>query len=113
MMQLTHVGGPTVLVEFEGWRILTDPTFDPPGRRYRSGWGTASNKITGPSLPADELGPVHAVLLSHDHHADNLDDTGRTLLPPGWSAVRTNGSAGVSERPCRAASSRPSVKRIP
>jgi L-ascorbate metabolism protein UlaG (beta-lactamase superfamily) len=37
MMQLTHVGGPTVLVELDGWRILTDPTFDPPGSRYRFG----------------------------------------------------------------------------
>ena len=26
----THIGGPTVLIEAEGWRILTDPPFDPP-----------------------------------------------------------------------------------
>ena len=26
---LTHIGGPTVLLEVEGWRLLTDPTFDP------------------------------------------------------------------------------------
>jgi L-ascorbate metabolism protein UlaG (beta-lactamase superfamily) len=34
---LTHIGGPTVLIELEGWRLLTDPTFDPPGRSYRFG----------------------------------------------------------------------------
>jgi L-ascorbate metabolism protein UlaG (beta-lactamase superfamily) len=31
-IRLTHIGGPTVFIEAEGWRILTDPTFDPPGR---------------------------------------------------------------------------------
>ena len=29
--RLTHIGGPTVLIEVDGWRLLTDPTFDPPG----------------------------------------------------------------------------------
>ena len=27
---LTLIGGPTVLIEFDGLRLLTDPTFDPP-----------------------------------------------------------------------------------
>jgi L-ascorbate metabolism protein UlaG (beta-lactamase superfamily) len=31
-VRLTHIGGPTVLIEAGGWRLLTDPTFDPPGR---------------------------------------------------------------------------------
>ena len=39
-VRLTHIGGPTVLIEVGGWRLLTDPTFDPPGRRYFFGWGT-------------------------------------------------------------------------
>jgi L-ascorbate metabolism protein UlaG (beta-lactamase superfamily) len=34
---ITHVGGPTVLIEAAGWRILSDPTFDPPGRKYGFG----------------------------------------------------------------------------
>ena len=48
-MRLTHVGGPTLLVETGGWRLLTDPTFDPPGRRYDFGLGTSSRKLTGPA----------------------------------------------------------------
>jgi len=28
---LTLIGGPTVLIELDGLRMLTDPTFDPPG----------------------------------------------------------------------------------
>ncbi len=79
-VRLTHVGGPTVLAEVGGVRILTDPTFDPPGRRYSFGWGTSSTKLAGPALAPSDLGAIDAVLLTHDHHADNLDDSGRELL---------------------------------
>jgi L-ascorbate metabolism protein UlaG (beta-lactamase superfamily) len=79
-IRITHIGGPTTLIEVGGWRLLTDPTFDPPGRRYSFGWGTSSRKLTGPALTVDELPPFDAVLLSHDQHGDNLDDLGRSLL---------------------------------
>src|SRR5437764_1216408 len=49
-IRLTHIGGPTALIEVAGWRLLTDPTFDPPGQSYRFGWGTGSRKLTGPAL---------------------------------------------------------------
>jgi L-ascorbate metabolism protein UlaG (beta-lactamase superfamily) len=29
-IRVTRIGGPTTLVEVGGWRLLTDPTFDPP-----------------------------------------------------------------------------------
>lgn len=88
-MTLTHIGGPTVLVELEGWRILTDPTFDPPGRTYGFALGTSSTKSAGPALTPGEVGGVDAVLLSHDHHADNLDDSGRDLLADVATVVTT------------------------
>ncbi|SHN47261.1 MBL fold metallo-hydrolase [Cryptosporangium aurantiacum] len=92
-MKVTHLGGPTALVEVAGWRILTDPTFDPPGRRYTFGWGTASRKVAGPALPATDLGDIDVVLLSHDHHADNLDDAGRAVLPSAGAVVTTKSGA--------------------
>jgi L-ascorbate metabolism protein UlaG (beta-lactamase superfamily) len=49
-VRLTHIGGPTVLIEVGGWRLLTDPTFDAPGRRYSFGWGAASRKLAGPAI---------------------------------------------------------------
>ncbi|MEV4343310.1 MBL fold metallo-hydrolase [Actinoplanes sp. NPDC049596] len=79
-LAITHIGGPTTLLEIGGVRLLVDPTFDDPGRRYSFGWGTSSRKTTGPALPASALGPLDGVLLTHDQHADNLDDTGRALL---------------------------------
>ncbi|GAB3838032.1 MBL fold metallo-hydrolase [Micromonospora andamanensis] len=88
-VRITHIGGPTVLIEVDGWRLLTDPTFDAPGRTYRFGWGTASRKLTGPALPAESVGDLDAVLLTHDHHADNLDDAGRVLLRSAGRIVTT------------------------
>jgi L-ascorbate metabolism protein UlaG (beta-lactamase superfamily) len=86
---VTHIGGPTALIEFAGWRLLTDPTFDPAGRRYAFGWGTSSRKLTDPAVAAEALGPIDAVLLTHDHHGDNLDDAGRKLLPSAGTVVTT------------------------
>ncbi len=88
-MRLTHVGGPTVLIQAAGRRLLTDPTFDPPGRKYNFGWGTGSVKLAGPALAASELGPIDAVLLTHDHHDDNLDPAGRALLTSVGEVVTT------------------------
>jgi L-ascorbate metabolism protein UlaG (beta-lactamase superfamily) len=92
-VRITHIGGPTVLIEVGGWRLLTDPTFDPPGGKYSFGWGTGSVKEAGPAITASELGPIDAVLLSHDHHDDNLDAAGRALLPSAGVVVTTAAGA--------------------
>lgn len=92
-VRLTHLGGPTVLLEVEGWRILTDPTFDPPGRTYAFALGTSSRKLDGPAAAVDDVLPVDLVLLSHDHHADNLDDAGRGLLASAGTVVTTQPGA--------------------
>jgi len=92
-VRLTHIGGPTVLIEVAGWRLLTDPTFDAPGRRYFFGWGTVSRKLAGPAIAATDLPPIDAVLLSHDHHEDNLDAAGRALLPLAQTVITTESGA--------------------
>ena len=100
-MKITHIGGPTVLIEAQGWTILSDPTFDPPGRTYSFGWGTSSRKTSGPSIAVEDLPPIDAVLVSHDHHGDNLDDAGRALLPGAGTVVTTKPAArrlGVAAR---------------
>ncbi|HEX6602135.1 MAG TPA: MBL fold metallo-hydrolase [Solirubrobacterales bacterium] len=91
--RLTHLGGPTLLIEVGGWRLLTDPTFDPAGGKYSFGWGTGSQKLADPAIGPDQLGEIDAVLLSHDHHDDNLDAAGRALLPSAGSVLTTEAGA--------------------
>ncbi|MFJ2469830.1 MULTISPECIES: MBL fold metallo-hydrolase [Micrococcaceae] len=81
----THIpvrvlSGPTVLIEYAGLRFLTDPTFDAPGE-YPVMPGYAMTKTAGSPLGPDEVGHIDAVLLSHDEHDDNLDESGRQFLP--------------------------------
>jgi L-ascorbate metabolism protein UlaG (beta-lactamase superfamily) len=78
-LALTYIGGPTALLELDRFRLLTDPTFDPAGTRYETPVYVL-RKTHGPALAAEALGPLDAVLLSHDHHFDNLDHAGRVLL---------------------------------
>jgi L-ascorbate metabolism protein UlaG (beta-lactamase superfamily) len=78
-LKLTLIGGPTVLIEYGSLRILTDPTFDPPGL-YRE-TPVRFEKTSGPALSVEEIGRLDAVLLSHDQHYDNLDASGRAMLP--------------------------------
>ena len=87
--RLTHIGGPTLLIEVGGWRLLTDPTFDRAGGKYSFGWGTGSTKLADPALEESELGRIDAVLLSHDQHEDNLDAAGRALLPSAGTVLTT------------------------
>jgi L-ascorbate metabolism protein UlaG (beta-lactamase superfamily) len=69
------VGGPTAVLDYAGLRLLTDPTFDPPGEH-----AGGLTKLTGPAVGADNVGAIDAVLLSHDQHSDNLDPGGRAFL---------------------------------
>jgi len=75
---ITLIGGPTALIEIDGFRLLTDPTFDDPGRYELP--HVVLEKLTSPAMTADAIGEVDAVLLSHDQHADNLDHGGRAFL---------------------------------
>jgi L-ascorbate metabolism protein UlaG (beta-lactamase superfamily) len=91
---LRLIGGPTALITLGGLRLLIDPAFDPPGDHPRPGTPVVLRKVTGPALPAADLGPVDAVLLSHDHHADNLDPSGRALLAGVPRVLTTADGAG-------------------
>lgn len=90
---LTYVGGATALIEIGGLRLLTDPTFDPEGSAFSPGPYTLT-RTTTPALTPDRLGKVDAVLLSHDHHYDNLDTAGRSLLARSRTVYTTEAAAG-------------------
>jgi L-ascorbate metabolism protein UlaG (beta-lactamase superfamily) len=88
-MRLTHVGTATLLIEVGAKRLLTDPALDAAGTRYQFRIGLSSTKTEEPRVPAAGLLPLDAVLVSHDHHADNLDESGRALLPSAKRVLTT------------------------
>lgn len=86
-VSITLVGGPTVAIDIGGLRVVTDPTFDPPGT-YPNPRVKQLVKTRGPALSANELMPIDVVLASHGHD-DNLDRSGRELLARAPQAFTT------------------------
>jgi len=99
MARLIYVGGPTALIEMAGARLLTDPTLDPAGTEYPTPAYTL-RKTMDPALSAEALLPLDAVLLSHEHHFDNLDHAGRGLLARAGRVLTTrDGAARLGSEP--------------
>jgi L-ascorbate metabolism protein UlaG (beta-lactamase superfamily) len=105
-VKIQLIGGPTVLIEIGGLRLLTDPTFDPPGDHPVG--ARVLVKTSGPAISQADVGTIHAVLLSHDQHPDNLDDAGREflravplVLTTAAAAERLESVAAVPVRPWR------------
>jgi L-ascorbate metabolism protein UlaG (beta-lactamase superfamily) len=92
LLKTTYIGGPTALLQIGELQILTDPTFDPAGQEFHTG-SYSLRKTAGPALSPDAIGRVDMVLLSHDHHFDNLDNSGRTFLQRAGTVVTTRAGA--------------------
>ncbi|MBP2330493.1 L-ascorbate metabolism protein UlaG (beta-lactamase superfamily) [Kibdelosporangium banguiense] len=96
-------GGPTAFFDYGGLTFLTDPTFDAPGD-YPVPGGQLT-KTAHAAVTPDSLGRIDVVLLSHDEHADNLDNSGRALLAdvaltlttPGGGQRLGNGAKGLAD----------------
>lgn len=79
-MAITHSSTACVLLEIGSIRILTDPVLDGGRKRYRLGPAAWSTRYIGPAIRPDQIPPLDAVLLSHPHHLDNLDEAGTAML---------------------------------
>jgi L-ascorbate metabolism protein UlaG (beta-lactamase superfamily) len=93
-VRIETVGGPTVVIEYGGLRLLVEPTFDEPGE-YPTRGAYSLVKTAPPARRLDEIGEIDIVLLSHDQHPDNLDRAGRDALP---RARRVLSTASAGER---------------
>lgn len=91
-VRVETIGGPTVVLDYGGLRLVTDPTFDEPGE-YPGRSGYSLVKTAPPSRGRDELGEIDVVLLSHDQHPDNLDRSGRELLGRAKLVLSTGSAA--------------------
>ncbi|MBK8596042.1 MAG: MBL fold metallo-hydrolase [Holophagales bacterium] len=88
----THFGTATVLFEAGSIRLLTDPVFDPPGRRFSVLGVAGYRRVSDPPAPPGP-GALDAVLLSHDHHGDNLDVAGRAIAREAGVLLTTTAGA--------------------
>ncbi|OQB94981.1 MAG: metal-dependent hydrolase [Spirochaetes bacterium ADurb.Bin110] len=68
-VQLRLIGHMTVLIEMDGFTILTDPWFGPRGLKER----ILAPRIVPPAANIGELGHVDLLLVSHNH-IDHCDD---------------------------------------
>jgi L-ascorbate metabolism protein UlaG (beta-lactamase superfamily) len=76
-INITHIDTACVLLEINGYKILTDPTLDKAGKLYYHGSGTFSRKTGDPAITIDQLHNVDLVLLSHHQHKGNFDNNGK------------------------------------
>jgi L-ascorbate metabolism protein UlaG (beta-lactamase superfamily) len=68
-LRVTWLGHSSMLLEIDGKRILTDPVWS---ERVTPIRGIGPQRWYPPPLPLDELPPIDAVVISHDHY-DHLD----------------------------------------
>src|SRR6201993_3692270 len=90
-LSITLIGGPTALIEIDGFRLLTDPTFDSPGSYQLP--HVKLEKLTGPAMGSEAIGEIDAVLLSHGQHSDNLDHSGKDFLAKARRVLTTEAGA--------------------
>jgi len=68
-LRVTWLGHSTTVVEIDGQRVLTDPVWS---ERVTPIRGIGPHRWFPPPLPLDQLPPIDAVVISHDHY-DHLD----------------------------------------
>lgn len=68
---ITWLGHSSFLIQMEGVNILTDPIFDRPSFIYP--------RILPFGIDPDQLPPIHAILISHNHR-DHMDEASLSYL---------------------------------
>lgn len=90
-LRTTWLGHSTMLIEMDGFRILTDPVF---GNRA-SPVPVGGTRLHPVPVTLDELPPIDMVLLSHDHYDHLCARTMRQIAARRWPIVT---SLGVGAR---------------
>jgi len=93
MISITHIDTACILLEINGYKILTDPTLDEAGRLYYHGSGSFSRKIESPAVRPDQLHDIDLILLSHHQHKDNFDHKGKSFALTVSTIISTKAAA--------------------
>ena len=93
------VGTATVLIQYGGFTILTDPNFLHKGDHIDIGYGMQAVRMTNPAINMEQLPTLDLVLLSHLHE-DHFDRMVEKQLDKGTPIVTTPQAAQALRRKC-------------
>ncbi|KAH7178210.1 beta-lactamase superfamily domain-containing protein [Fusarium sp. MPI-SDFR-AT-0072] len=103
---ITHITTATAIVDIDGVKFITDPIFDEApqshDRSHVAGLKPGEFFLTlqeGPTISIKQLPIIDCVLLSHEDHIDNLDETGRQLFIGRRVITTPDGAKNLSEHP--------------
>ncbi|RBQ79529.1 hypothetical protein FVER53590_11923 [Fusarium verticillioides] len=103
---ITHITTATAIVDIDGVKFITDPIFDeaPQSHDRSQAIGLKPGEFfltmqEGPAISIRQLPIIDCVLLSHEDHVDNLDETGRQLLIGRRVITTPDGAKNLSEYP--------------
>ncbi len=79
--RVTWIGHATFLIQINGINILTDPIFG----NVKAGPITISKRAIAPGIKLEDIPPIHAIIISHNHSdhtdADTLKELARRYDP--------------------------------
>jgi L-ascorbate metabolism protein UlaG (beta-lactamase superfamily) len=103
---ITYITTATAIVDIDGVKFITDPIFDEAPRSHDrshvAGLKPGEFFLTlqeSPALSIKQLPIIDCVLLSHEDHIDNLDETGRQLLIGRRVITTPGGAKNLSNHP--------------
>lgn len=94
---LLFIGTATVLLQYAGFTILTDPNFLHQGEQVHIGYGLRATRKTNPAMELDALPPLDLVILSHMHE-DHFDRVVQRKLDKGLRIVTTQQAAAALKK---------------
>lgn len=105
-VSITHITTATSIINIDGTNFITDPVFDNAPAEYDitsimpKGTDKTVLKVEeGPALGLHQIPIIDAVLLSHEDHIDNLDESGRKLLDSRRVITTPDGAKNLAPRP--------------
>ena len=91
---LQFIGNATVLFQFAGFTLLTDPNFLHKGDLIHIGYGLHTRRLIDPAINIEELPPLDLVVLSHTHE-DHFDRLAARLLDKNLPIITTRQAASI------------------
>jgi L-ascorbate metabolism protein UlaG (beta-lactamase superfamily) len=94
---LFFIGTATVLLQYAGFTILTDPNFLHRGEQVHLGYGLRATRRTNPAMELEDLIPLDLIILSHMHE-DHFDRVVERKLDKGLRIVTTPQAAAALKK---------------